>query len=133
MSTTPKIFFDCVSKYGNKTALRQKKIGLWQDISWDEYYEKAMHIGLALTELGLEKGDRVSLVGDNCPEWVEIDMGIQCVGGVTVGIYTSNAWKQNEYVVSHSESKFYFVVNEEQSTNDKFLRLAPNNVTILLL
>ncbi|MBC8180717.1 long-chain fatty acid--CoA ligase [candidate division KSB1 bacterium] len=119
MKTTPKVFHNSVQKYGQKTALRQKNFGLWQDISWNEYFQKAKHIGLALTKLGLQKGDRVSLIGDNCPEWVEIDMGIQCVGGVTVGIYTTNAWKQNEYVVSHSESKFYFVENEEQL--DKWL------------
>ena len=124
MTTTPRLFQKSAKKYKQKTALRQKTCGLWQDISWEEYFDNAKYIGLALTKLGLVKGDRVSLAGDNCPEWVEIDMGIQCVGGVTVGIYTTNAWKQNEYVVYHSESKFYFVENEEQL--DKWLHFRNN-------
>ena len=47
------------------------------------------------------------------------DMGIQCVGGVCVGIYSTNAWQQVEYVVDHCDAKFLFVENEEQL--DKWL------------
>jgi long-chain acyl-CoA synthetase len=37
-----------------------------------------------------------------------------CAGGVTAGIYTTNAAEQCGYIVSHSESRFYIVENEEQ-------------------
>ncbi len=69
--------------------------------------------------MGLEKGECVSIIGDNCPEWVIIDLGIQGAGGVAVGVYSTNAWPQVEYVVDQSESKFFFVENEEQL--DKWL------------
>jgi long-chain acyl-CoA synthetase len=78
--------------------------------------------------MGLEKGDCVSIIGDNCPEWVIIDLGIQCAGGVAVGVYSTNAWPQVEYVVENSESKFFFVENEEQL--DKWLNFR-DNVPIL--
>ncbi len=115
----PKVFRQTVQKFGDRVALRKKEFGLWQDISWNGYYSLAKYVGSALISMGLEKGDCASIIGDNCPEWVIIDMGIQCAGGVAVGIYSTNAWPQVEYVVENSDSKFLFVENEEQL--DKWL------------
>jgi len=117
--TLPQVFKQCVQKYGDRVAMRKKEYGLWHDISWNDYYRLAQCVGSALLSMGLEKGDCVSIIGDNCPEWVIIDMGTQCAGGVSVGIYATNAWPQVEYVVENSESKFLFVENEEQL--DKWL------------
>jgi long-chain acyl-CoA synthetase len=117
--TLPQVFKQCVQKYGDRVAMRKKEYGLWHDISWNEYYRLAQRAGSALLSMGLEKGDCVSIIGDNCPEWVIIDMATQCAGGVSVGIYATNAWPQVEYVVENSESKFLFAENEEQL--DKWL------------
>jgi len=117
--TAPALFRETSRKYGDRVALRQKEYGLWHDISWSEYYRRARCVGSALVSMGLEKGDCVSIIGDNCPEWVIIDMGVQCVGGVAVGVYSTNAWPQVEYVIDHSQSRFFFVENEEQL--DKWL------------
>jgi long-chain acyl-CoA synthetase len=122
--TTPQIFKATVQKYGNRVAMRKKEYGLWHDISWNEYYNRAKYVGSALISLGLKKGECVSIIGDNCPEWVIIDMGIQCAGGVAVGVYSTNAWPQVEYVIQNSESKFFFVENEEQL--DKWLHFRDN-------
>ena len=119
LDTVPKLFRETAQRYGNRVAMRKKEYGLWHDISWNEYYRQAKCIGSALMSMGLEKGDSVSIIGDNCPEWVIIDMGVQCAGGVAVGVYSTNAWPQVEYVVENSESKFFFVENEEQL--DKWL------------
>jgi len=117
--TVPGVFLRAVQKYGDRTALRYKKYGLWRDISWNGYFERARRVALALMRMGLQKGECVSIIGDNCPEWVIIDLGIQCAGGVSVGIYSTNASSQCEYVVTDSRSRFYFVENEEQL--DKWL------------
>lgn len=115
----PKVFKQTVEKYGDRVSLRKKEYGLWHDISWNEYYRLAKCVGSALISMGLEKGECVSIIGDNCPEWVIIDLGIQGAGGVAVGVYSTNAWPQVEYVIEHSESRFFFVENEEQL--DKWL------------
>ena len=99
--------------------MRKKEYGLWHDISWNEYFKLVTYVGSALISMGLEKGDCASIIGDNSPEWVIIDMAIQCAGGVAVGVYATNAWEQVEYVIENSESKFFFVENEEQL--DKWL------------
>jgi long-chain acyl-CoA synthetase len=117
--TTPSVFKSTVDTYGERVAMRYKDYGLWHDITWNDYYRISKQIGTALISMGLQKGDCVSIIGDNCQEWVLIDMGIQCAGGVSVGVYATNAWQQVEYVIEHSESKFFFVENEEQL--DKWL------------
>ncbi len=118
-NTVPAKFKNAVAKYGDRVALRQKKFGLWHDVSWNLYYETVEQVACALISLGLEKGDRVAIIGDNCPEWVFAEMGIQCAGAAAVGIYATNAWQQVEYVIQHSEAKVFFVENEEQL--DKWL------------
>ncbi|MFC1829910.1 AMP-dependent synthetase/ligase [Thermodesulfobacteriota bacterium] len=123
-TTIPALFKAAVSKYGGRVAMRQKVHGLWHDISWNQYYKQTQQIASGLISMGLEKGDCVSIIGDNCPEWVVIDMSIQCAGGVATGIYATNAWQQVEYVVSHSDSRFLFVENEEQL--DKWLKFRGN-------
>jgi long-chain acyl-CoA synthetase len=124
METAPAILRDTVRKYGDRVAMRKKEYGLWHDISWNQHYEMVMHVGSALISMGLEKGDCVSIIGDNCPEWVVIDLATQCAGGIAVGVYATNAWPQVEYVIQNSESKFFFVENEEQL--DKWLNFRDN-------
>lgn len=113
-TTIPQAFKKVVASYGDRVAMRKKKYGLWHDISWNTYEEKVRYVGSALISMGFEKGDRAAIIGDNCPEWVFTAVGIQCIGGVAVGVYATNAWIQVEYVVGNSESVIFFVENEEQ-------------------
>jgi len=124
LETAPRIFRETVKKYGDRVAMRKKEYGLWHDISWNDYSRLVKQVGSALISLGLQKGDCGSIIGDNCPEWVIADLGIQCAGGVAVGIYATNAWPQVEYVIENSDSKFFFVENEEQL--DKWLSFRDN-------
>jgi len=117
--TVPDVFKNTVKQNGSSVALRTKILGLWHDITWNEYYDKASRVGCALVSMGLTKQESVCIIGDNCIEWVMVDLGIQCVGGVAVGVYATNAWQQVEYVVDHCDAKFLFVENEEQL--DKWL------------
>ncbi len=122
--TIPTLLQSRVKSYGDRVALRKKEYGIWRDISWNEYGEKVKYIGLGLVSLGLQKGEGVSLIGENCPEWLFADLGIMSAGGITVGIYTTNSAEQCEYVLGHSESRFYIVENEEQL--DKALKVRKN-------
>lgn len=117
--TVPAVFANTAQVNADRVALRTKQLGLWKDISWSAYYRNAALIGCALKAMGFEKQDKACIIGDNSVEWVYADMGIQCVGGVSVGIYATNAWEQVKYVVEHSDARFLFVENEEQL--DKYL------------
>ena len=72
-------------------------------------------------KLGIKSGDFVGIIGENCPEWLFMDMGIQMAGARTVGIYTTNSWQQVKYILNHSECRILFAENEEQV--DKWLQM----------
>jgi long-chain acyl-CoA synthetase len=110
----PSLFWKRVREVDERVALRQKKYGIWEDISWGEYGSVAKEVACGLISLGLEKGDCVSVIGENSPEWLYSDMGIMAAGGITVGIYTTNSAEEVKYILDHSQSKFYIVENEEQ-------------------
>jgi len=119
--TLSKLFRQVVAQRGDKVAQREKDLGIWRPISWREYGEKAKHVGLGLVALGLRHGDVVSIIADNCPEWLFTDMGVLSVGGVTNGIYTTDSPSQVEYIVNDSGTRFFFAENEEQL--DKILEI----------
>lgn len=124
METVPFVFNKIVAENGSRVALRAKELGLWHNITWNQYHEKAKQVGSALLSLGLDKGEAACIIGDNSIQWVMADMGIQCIGGVSVGVYATNAWNQVEYVINHCDAKFLFVENEEQL--DKWLMFRDN-------
>jgi long-chain acyl-CoA synthetase len=119
--TIPILFLDKVGKLGDTVALREKKKGLWRDISWNEYYIHVQNFCLGLKSLGLEKGDRASILGDNCPEWLYADLATQSAGGIGVGIYPTNSYVQVKYILDNSQSKFVVVKDQEQA--DKVLMI----------
>ena len=66
--TIPAVFFQRAADFAERTAMRKKEFGLWHDISWMAYAEKVRRVGAALMAMGLQKGEAVSIIGDNCPE-----------------------------------------------------------------
>jgi len=106
---------------GEAVALREKKKGLWRRISWNEYYSHVRNFCLGLKSFGLQKGDRVSILGDNCPEWLYADLATQSAGGISVGVYPTNSYVQVKYILDHSQSKFVIVKDQEQA--DKILMI----------
>ncbi len=119
--TFPELFFRQVDRFGTRTALRNKDLGIWRQVSWQEYGTAAREVAAGLAALGVEPGDRVAILGDNRPEWLYCHLGAMTAGGVTCGVYPTSAPEQIAYVVGHSESKILFVENEEQV--DKVLQI----------
>ncbi len=114
LDTVPKLFWDRVERYKQRVALRRKELGIWNRITWQEYGEKVRYVCMGLVALGLEPGDRVAIIGDSRPEWLYADLGNLAAGGISVGVYTTNSSDEVLYVLSHSESRFFFVEDEEQ-------------------
>ena len=119
--TVAKLFAKRCRESGETTAHREKDFGIWNSFSWSDYYNHAQWIGLGLIKLGLEKGDVVSILSEDTKEWLYIDMGTICVGGVPNGVYTTDSASQLAFLVNDSHSKFLFVENDEQL--DKFLEV----------
>jgi len=126
--TLPKIFREQVKRYKDRIALREKDLGIWNQISWNQYYIHVKNFCLGLISLGLESGDNVAILSENCPEWLYADLAIECGGGRTVGVYPTSPASQVKYIVHHSESKFIIVEDQEQT--DKILEVKNNLLTL---
>ena len=133
-ATLPALFQSRCTTLGSRTAHREKDLGIWKAFSWTDYWEHARLIGLGLKRLGLERGRVVSILSEDRKEWLYADMGIQCVGGISSGVYTTDSSSQLAYILTDSDSQFLIVENEEQL--DKFLDIpdgAPRVEKIIIL
>jgi len=120
ISTLPALLRRNAIKYGDKkVAIREKEFGIWQPVTWKGYYENARDFALGLHKLGFKRGDKLSYIGDNRPEALYSELGVQCLGGAIVGIYPDSNLDQVEYVINHSDSTF--VVGGDQEQADKIL------------
>jgi long-chain acyl-CoA synthetase len=99
---------------GDAIAHREKKFGIWKSHSWSDYYRGGRSIALGLMELGLERGDVVSILSEDRLEWLYADMGIVAAGGISNGIYTTDSPEQVAFLVNDSHSVFLLVENDEQ-------------------
>lgn len=119
--STPALFFAQVERLGPKTALREKRLGLWREVTWAEYGQTVRHLASALLHLGLQPGQRAAVIGENRPEWVYSDLAILSCGAVTVGIYPTDSAEECAYILDHSEAVLVVAENEEQL--DKLLEV----------
>ena len=71
-------------------------------------------VGCALTATGLQRGEPVAILSENCPEWLYADLGAQCVGCVPVGIDVSEPAERVADILNECEARILFVDNEEQ-------------------
>ncbi len=117
--TLAKLWRHVCLERGSAIAHREKSFGIWQSHSWQDWYETARAIGLGLMELGLERGQVVSVLSEDRLEWLQADLGIVAAGGITNGIYTTDSASQLAYLVNDSESAFLLLENDEQL--DKYL------------
>ena len=132
--TICELFQKRCAELGTRTAHREKDLGIWKSYTWADYWHHAKYIGLALRELGLRRGEVVSILSEDRKEWAWFDMGIQCVGGIASGVYTTDSANQLKYLINDSVSRFLVVENEEQL--DKFLEVEedlPDLLKVIIL
>ena len=120
--TLPKSLITSYQKYGNrKTAMRKKDLGIWRSYTWQDSYEQVRQLSLGLISLGLKRGDKVCIIGDNDPQYFWAQLAIQSGGGVAVGIFTDSTPPEIQYIVNHSDAVFVFAKDQEQC--DKLLEI----------
>ncbi|MEN3377718.1 MAG: long-chain acyl-CoA synthetase, partial [Hyphomicrobiales bacterium] len=112
--TMPKLFAHCVAAYGPLVSLRQKQLGVWHSITWGEFGALAREVGMGLIALGLAPGECASVLSNTNREWLYADMAILGAGGVSNGIYPTDAPEQVEYLCSDSGTVVVFVEDDEQ-------------------
>jgi long-chain acyl-CoA synthetase len=108
------MFWNGVAQRGELTLFRQKKFGLWQSLSWNEVGAIVREAGMGLLELGLAVGETTSILGNTRQEWLFSDLAVLSCGGISSGIYPTDAASQVEYLMFDSNSVMIFVEDDEQ-------------------
>ncbi|MBL7204243.1 MAG: AMP-binding protein [Desulfobacteraceae bacterium] len=120
--TIPKLFLKQCRKYGkNKVAMREKEFGIWIPFTWQDYYDNVKYLSLGMVSLGLKRGDKVAMIGDNRPEGLWAEMAAMCAGGIGVWLFQDCMMDEVKYIIDHSDSKFF--VGETQEETDKGLAI----------
>jgi len=120
--TIPRLFVRQCKKYGDKkVAMREKEFGIWIPFTWQDYYDNVKYLSLGMVSLGLKRGDKVAMIGDNRPEGLWAEMAALCAGGVAVWLFQDCMMEEVKYIIDHSDSKFFF--GETQEEVDKALSI----------
>ena len=119
--TFPKLLLRNARAHGARTALREKKRGIWQETSWSQSLEAVRTLSLGFVALGLERGDKVAILGDNRPAWIQSELAAQAAGAASVGIYQDSNLNEVAFVIDHCDARI--VVAEDQEQVDKILEM----------
>jgi long-chain acyl-CoA synthetase len=109
-------------RYGNAVAVRYKEDGKWVDRSFDQVLEVARSLSLGLIDLGVAKGDKVSILANTRPEWTYFDFAALSAGAVVVPIYQTNSPEECQYVLENSDAKVVVVEDDEQMEKIREIR-----------
>ncbi|HIJ19479.1 MAG TPA: AMP-binding protein [Deltaproteobacteria bacterium] len=120
--TIPKLFLSQCRKYGDKkVAMREKEFGIWIPFTWQDYYENVKYLTLGMVSLGLKRGDKVAMIGDNRPEGLWAEMAAMCAGAIGVWLFQDCMMDEVKYIIDHSDAKIF--VGESQEEVDKALSI----------
>ena len=112
--TIPAMFWNAVKQRGPKVWMRQKHLGLWRSWTWDQTADAVREIAYGLLSLGFERGECASILGNTVVEWVWADLGVLSAGGISNGIYPTDAASQVQYLCEDSRTTVLFVEDDEQ-------------------
>ena len=130
-NTLPKILRHRSVSMPDTVAIRDKDLGIWNEITWKQYNNNVSYLALALSKRGFKTGDVIGLIGDNKPSWLYFELAAQAVGGMSLGIYRDTLDEEVGYLIN--AAKVNFVYAEDQEQVDKILTIKrPKNSQITM-
>ncbi len=104
------LFEESVGKYGAKEFLLEKHNGKFEPTTYNETKRRALRIGAGLTAMGIERGDRVSILAEGCNNWIISELGLLYAGAISVPL-SIKLEESNDLLfrLRHSDAKLIFV------------------------
>jgi long-chain acyl-CoA synthetase len=119
--TLSKNFLARVREYGDRVAMRKKRYGIWQEYTWNDSYQHVRDFALGMVTLGLKRGEKITIVGENDPEFYWAEIALWAAGGVTTALFADANMLELGYVIDNSDSVYLVAHDQEQC--DKALEL----------
>ena len=117
--TIPVLFRGRVKERKERVAFRYKHLGIYKEVSWEQYWDEVEAFFFGLLELGISPGDRIAIMGEPCAEWLFADIAILSAGAISYGIYSTSSPEETLYAVERVGAKFF--IAEDQEYVDKIL------------
>src|SRR5262245_36706027 len=108
--------------YAGRAAYRQKDLGIWQVWTGAQVLDQVRAFSVGLQELGLERDDKIAIVGSNRPRLYWAMCAAQALGAVPVPIYADSVAEEMAYILDHAEVTIAVVEDQEQV--DKLLSIS---------
>ncbi len=96
-----------------------KRGGKWHETTVLEFKTKVEQFACGLYDLGVRRGDKVSIHSENSTEWLICDLAILSLGAANVPIYTTQPGEQIKYILENSEAKVHIVSTDEMFAETK--------------
>ncbi len=113
LSTLNDVFY-CVVDRDERVVMMHRQSGHWASISSGELYRDVAAVAVWMVDRGIRKGDRVSILSENRPEWTIADFACQLLGAVSVPVYATLTPEQTAYILNDSGARIIFVSSEQQ-------------------
>jgi long-chain acyl-CoA synthetase len=112
-STVPSLIRNIVANIhpDTHTFMTHKVKDEWVEISYKQTIENADAISAWMLDIGIKKGDRMSLIIENGPDYVYYDQALQQIGAVNTSIYPTLSESEIEYILNDSGAKAILVGN----------------------
>ncbi len=120
--TFPKLLIHNAAALRGRPAIRHKDLGIWHTWNWDQVLEEVRAFSAGLSTLGLQRGEKVAVIGANRPRLYWTMCAVQALGGIPVPIYADSVADEMAYVLEHAEISIAVVEDQEQV--DKILSVS---------
>ena len=122
LDTFPKLLASHVKLRPTRDAIREKDLGIWQSWTWAEAAAEIRALACGLATLGLKRGDKIAIIGDNRPRLYWGMTAAQALGAVPVPLYQDAVADEMAYVLDNADVKIALVEDQEQV--DKMLEVS---------
>ena len=113
-NTFPKLLLHHANVNAISPAYRQKNLGIWQTINWSEAAEKVKNIALGLLSIGLVRGDKVAIIGQNTSALYLSITAIQAIGAIPVPLYPDNTADEMSFILKQADVRAAICQDQEQ-------------------
>ncbi|MBP8294676.1 MAG: AMP-binding protein [Burkholderiales bacterium] len=112
--TFPRLLLQHAAVRGNRPAVREKDLGIWQTWTWSEEATEVRAMACGLAAQGFKRGMNLAIIGDNRPRLYWAFAAAQALGGVPVPLYQDAVAQEMVFVLENAEIEFAIVEDQEQ-------------------
>jgi long-chain acyl-CoA synthetase len=120
-TTFPQLLLEYQQLRPTAVCLREKALGIWQEITWDRFAVMVRNLAMGFVSAGVERGSTVAIIGDNRPRLYASLAALQCIGAIPIPLYQDATC--DEYVFPLNNAEVAFAIAEDQEQVDKLLEV----------